>query len=323
VEQIMANFGFESTTDDVLAGQDLSGKIALVTGGTSGIGWETARALAAAGAHVVVTARDATKAGEAIDRLREAVPAGQFDFVVLELASLASVRDAAGDILARFPAINILINNAAVMTPPFGRTADGFETQFGTNHMGHFVLTNLLVPALIAGAPSRVVVLSSAAHQLGGVLWDDINFDRDPYDRAKAYSQAKTANMLFAVELDRRLRSRGVRAFGVHPGVINTHLHRHLTQEIIAELRAAAAIGGARMAPQKSKSLPQGAATSVWAATAPELEGKGGQYLQDCGIAPASTPEVTGVKPYALDPAAAARLWEISERMAGETFASP
>jgi len=283
-------------------GQDLSGKTALVTGGTSGIAWETARALAAAGAHVVITARDATKADEAIGALREAVPAGVFNFVVVELASLASVRDAAQDILAGFPAINILINNAGVMTTPFGRTADGFETQFGTNHIGHFVLTSLLIPALIAAAPSRVVVLTSAAHQLGDVLWDDINFERDPYDRAKAYSQAKTANMLFAVELDRRLSSHGVRVFGVHPGVINTNLHRHLTKEILAELSAAAA-------------------TSVWAATAHELDGKGGLYLQDCGIAPPATPEVTGVKPYALDPAAAARLWEISERMVGETFA--
>ncbi len=156
----MADFRFESTTDEVLAGQDLSGKTALVTGANSGIGWETARALAAAGAHVVMTARDATKADEAIGALREAVPAGVFDFVVLELASLDSVRDAAKDILARFPAINMLINNAGVMTTPFGRTADGFQTQFGVNHIGHFVLTNLLVPALIAGAPSRVVVLS-------------------------------------------------------------------------------------------------------------------------------------------------------------------
>ncbi len=317
----MANFGFESTADDVLAGQDLSGKTALVTGGTSGIGWETARALAAAGAHVVITARDATKADEAIGNLRDAVPAGVFDFAVLELASLASVRDSAQESLARFTAINILINNAAVMTPPFGRTAEGFETQFGTNHIGHFVLTNLLVPALIAGAPSRVVALSSSAHQLGDVLWDDNNFERDPYDRAKAYSQAKTANMLFADELDRRLSSHGIRAFGVHPGVINTNLHRHLTQEILAELRAAAATGGAQMAPQIRKTIAQGAATSVWAATAPELDGQGGLYLQDCGLAPPSTPEATGVKPYALDPAAAARLWEISERMVGETFA--
>jgi len=317
----MADFGLESTADDVLGGQDLSGKTALVTGGGSGIGWETARALAAADAHVVITARDATKADETIRSLRAAVPAGVFDVVVLELASLASVRDAAKDIVTRFPAINILINNAAVMTPPFGRTAASFETQFGTNHIGHFVLTNLLVPALIAGAPSRVVVLSSAAHQLGDVLWDDINFERDPYDRAKAYSQAKTANMLFVVELDRRLKSHGVRAFGVHPGVINTNLHRHLTQEILAELRAAAATGGAQMAPQMRKTIPQGAATSVWAATAPELDGQGGMYLQDSGIAPPATPEVTGVKPYALDLAAAARLWAISERMVGETFA--
>jgi NAD(P)-dependent dehydrogenase (short-subunit alcohol dehydrogenase family) len=152
-------------------------------------------------------------------------------------------------------------------------------------------------------------------------LWDDINFERDPYDRAKAYSQVKTANMLFAVELDRRLKSHGVRAFGVHPGVIHTNLNRHLTQEILAELRAAATTGGAQMAPQMRKTIAQGAATSVWAATAPELDDKGGLYLQDCGIAPPATPDVTGVKPYALDPAAAARLWEISERLVGETFA--
>lgn len=314
----MAQFGFESTTDDVLAGRDLAGKTAVVTGGTSGIGTETARALAAAGANVVITARDSAKADEALATLRDAVPGATFDSVVMDLSSLASVRAAATEVLERFPRINLLIANAGVMAAPFSRTVDGFENQFGTNHLGHFVFTNMLVPALLAGAPARVVVLSSAAHQRGDVLWDDINFERDEYNRGTAYSQAKTANMLYAVELDRRLASHGVRVFGVHPGVIQTNLGRHLTKEILSALRAQAK--GSESAPQQMKTIPQGAATSVWAATSPDLEGKGGLYLQDCGIARPATAEVTGVKPHALDPEAAKRLWKISEDMVGQSF---
>jgi len=313
----MAQFGFETTADEALAGHDLSGKTAFVTGGTSGIGIETARALAAAGARVVITARDAAKAEEAIAILRRASPNAEFDFALVDLGSLTSVREAAKNILERFPAINILINNAGVMATPFGHTADGFETQFGTNHLGHFLLTNLLAPALIAGAPARVISLSSAAHQRGDIQWDDINFQTSPYDRIKAYAQAKTANMLFAVALDRRLSPYGVRAFGVHPGSIPTNLQRHLTKEIMDGLRSQAANTAA---PQKSKTVQQGAASSVWAATSRDLDGQGGLYIQDCGIAPPSTPEVTGVKAYVLDAAAAERLWKISEAMVGQTF---
>lgn len=317
-------FGFDSTADDVLAGLDLSGKTAVVTGATSGIGLETARALAAKGANVVITARDAAKAKEALTTLREAVSGGSFDFAQMELGSLKSVRACASDLAVRYPKIELLINNAGVMNTPFGHTEDGFETQFGIDHLGHFVFTNLLAPSLIAAAPSRVVCLSSAAHLRGDVLWDDINFEHTPYDMFAAYGQAKTANMLFALGLDRRLAKRGVRAYGVHPGVISTNLGRYMTKEDIAAMMkrvSAPAPGAPPRAPLVFKTVPQGAASSVWAATSADLTNTGGVYIEDCHIAEPHTPGQNGVQPYAIDPVAADRLWAISEQMVSQTFA--
>ena len=311
----MAQFGFGSTASEVLAGHDLSGKTALVTGGTSGIGTETARALAAAGARVVITARDKAKAEDALDRLNQVAPDADFDYALVDLGSLDSVRQASEDILERFPVINIMINNAGVMATPFGRTVDGFETQFGTNHLGHFVLTNLLVPALLAGAPSRVISLSSASHQRGDVQWEDINFEKQPYDPVRSYAQSKTANVLFAVELDRRLGPRDVHAYAVHPGVIPTNLRRYLPEEMLEMLKAHAATN-----PGAEMTVEQGAASTVWAATSADVEGRGGSYIQDCSVAVLDGAAESAVMAYALDPEAAQRLWAISEELVGQTF---
>jgi len=311
----MAHLGFESTASGVVAGEDLSGKTVLVTGGTSGIGTETARAMAVAGARVVITARDKVKADDALCHLHSVAPDADFDYALVDLGSLDSVRQASEDILERFPVIHTLINNAGVMATPFGRTVDGFETQFATNPLGHFLLTNLLVPALIAGAPSRVISLSSASHQRSDVQWDDINFETHPYDPVRAYGQSKTANVLFAVELDRRLAAQGVHAYTVHPGVIPTNLRRYLPKEMIEMLKSQALSN-----PGAEKTVEQGAASTVWAATSADLDGRGGSYIQDCTVVVPSGTVESAVMAYALDPQAAQRLWTISEEMIGQTF---
>ncbi|MYW01738.1 SDR family NAD(P)-dependent oxidoreductase [Streptomyces sp. SID3343] len=296
--------GPETTTDELVAGLDLSGRTAVVTGGTSGLGRETVRVLAGAGAHVVLTARDHDKGHEAVADLP-----GKVDHVVLDLTSLASVRAGAAELTERYPAVDLLINNAGVMATPFGRTADGFETQFGTNHLGHFLLTALLAPTLRAGA--RVVNLSSAGHVSSGVRWDDPHYESAPeeYHPWKAYGASKTANILFTVELDRRLRAHGVRAYAVHPGMIATNLGRYMTRDAGRDLHKK--VTAAHM--PAFKSIPAGAATQVWAATAPELADVGGVYLADCAISAEHAP-------WALDEADAARLWTLSEQWVGEAF---
>ncbi|MEW6270262.1 MAG: oxidoreductase [Thermodesulfobacteriota bacterium] len=305
-----AKHGADTTTDEVLRGVDLSGELALVTGASGGLGLETARALAAAGAAVVLAARDAAKTEAALRTIRERVPGAELDTLELDLASLASVRRAAARFLATHDRLDLLINNAGVMATPFLRTADGFELQLGTNHLGHFLLTCLLAPALVAGAPARVVNLSSGGHVISDVGWDDPGFERRAYDKWAAYGQSKTANVLFTVELERRLGPRGVHAYAVHPGMIMTELGRHLTAEDVAALQAMAkdAPGGGL---PPFKSVAAGAATTVWAATAPELASRGGTYLADCAISDEHAP-------WARDPEAARRLWEMSERMVGE-----
>lgn len=299
-------FGFETTTEEVLDNVDLEGTTAVVTGGTTGLGLETARALAAAGATVVLSARDRAK-GEAAS----AKVGGDASFELLDLGSLASVRAFAEAVLAKHDKIELLINNAGVMFTPFERTADGFELQFGTNHLGHFLLTNLLLPAVLAEAPSRIVNLSSGGHGSSDIHWDDPNYHTRPYSKFESYGQSKTANILFSVELDRRYAWRGVRAYAVHPGMIVTELGRHMTRDDFRELKARASSGGGGGLPAY-KSIEAGAATTVWAATSPTLADVGGLYLADCSIAEA--------KPYALDPAAARRLWALSEQLIGQTF---
>jgi NAD(P)-dependent dehydrogenase (short-subunit alcohol dehydrogenase family) len=309
-----AAFGPETTTDEVLEGIDLSGRRALVTGASGGLGAEAARALASAGAAVTITARDLAKGEGVAASIRDAHGA-DVEVRPLELSEPASVRQFAKDFLADHPELHILINNAAVMACPLTRTAEGWELQFATNHLGHFLLTNLLVPALRAGAPSRVVSVSSGGHTICGVDFGDIQFERRDYDPWLGYGQAKTANVLFAVELDRRLAESGVRAFSMHPGMIITDLGRHLDEQMVKDVMARA-----KERAEARKSVQAGAATEVYAATAPELEGKGGIYLQDCGIAPPLTPGGRGYADYAVDPEAAARLWSVSEALLGEHF---
>jgi len=312
-----SGFGHDTTTDAVLAGIDLTGIQALVTGGTSGLGAETARALASKGAAVVITARDVPKGEQVAKGIRESTGNDAVEVEELELGSLASVRDFAGRFLAKHASLNILVNNAGVMACPFGKTRDGFEQQFGTNHLGHFLMTGLIAPALLAGAPARVVSVSSRGHQMSPVVFDDIQFEKRPYDKWEAYGQSKTANILFAVELERRLGGRGVHANALHPGVIMTELSRHMGPSDFEDLQSRAKDRGA---PMTLKPVEAGAATSVFAATAPELEGRGGLYLEDCHVAEINDAEkaADGVRSYALDPDAARRLWSVSEALVGQ-----
>jgi NAD(P)-dependent dehydrogenase (short-subunit alcohol dehydrogenase family) len=302
------SFGATSTTDEVLQGVDLTDKRVLVTGVSAGLGVETARALAARGAAVVGAARDLSKTRVATEQVRaQAARGGSLELVQLDLASLDSVRRCADGLLAAAKPFDVIIANAGVMACPKSTTADGFEMQLGTNHLGHFVLVNL----------------SSAGHRYADVDLDDPNFERSPYAEFTAYGRSKTANILFAVEFDRRHKARGVRATAVHPGTIQTELGRHMgpgvLEKLIAEINAAQPKGAA---PMSWKSIPQGAATSVWAACVADAEAIGGRYCEDCHLAEiAAAPGVrTGVQPYALDPERAKALWRKSEEWVGERF---
>jgi NAD(P)-dependent dehydrogenase (short-subunit alcohol dehydrogenase family) len=311
----MSSFNASSTTTDVIRDISLSGRVALVTGANSGLGVETARCLAAAGAEVVLLGRDPAKLAEAEAQLREQVPAAKLVCHTLDLADLEAVRASAEALLARYPAIDLLINNAGVMATPLLRTAQDFEMQFGTNHLGHFLFTCLLAPALAEGG--RVISLSSGGHKIAPVNLEDPHYEHRDYEKWQAYGEAKTANALFAVALDARLKARNIRAFSVHPGMIMTNLSRHMQQEDYDTLLASMPAD----TQWNYKSVEQGAATSVWAATAPELAGQGGLYLEDCHIAEAATPGGEGgVESYALDPDIAEQLWQLSERCVGERF---
>lgn len=320
----MTQFHAKSTTDDVLAGVDLSGKRFLVTGVSAGLGVETARALAAHGADVVGAARDLAKAEAATAEVREAAKAGggSFEIVALDLASLASVRAAADKLIADGRGFDVVITNAGVMAAPFGKTADGFETQFGTNHLGHFAFVNRIASLIEDGG--RLVSLASAGHHFADVDLGDPGFDRSDYDPWVAYGRSKTANILFAVEFDRRHRGRGVRAAAVHPGGIQTELSRHLDdgaiEALIEQINAAARAAGDEAF--EFKSIPQGAATSVWAAAVADPAEIGGRYLEDCQVAGLAGEGSgnRGVRAYALDPEKAKALWIKSEEMVGERF---
>ena len=312
-------FGRETTTAEVLSGIDLDGRTAFVTGASGGLGAETARALAEKGASLTLAARDLEKLQGVAESIRSSTGNSNVEIAALDLTSPASVRACAKGWLADHDALQLLVNNAGIMACPLARTAEGYELQFATNHLGHFLLTGLLAPALLAGAPARVVNVSSAGHRLSGVDFDDLHFERRDYDKWIAYGQSKSANVLFSCELDRRLRDRGVRSFALHPGVIMTELARHLTMEDIQELMSSApADGGLEFKPVEA-----GAATSVYAATAPELDGRGGLYLEDCQIGERVDDDASsrGFKPHAVDPEAARRLWEVSEELVGERFA--
>ena len=313
------SFGAESTTNEVLKGVNLSDKRILVTGVSAGLGVETARVLAAHGAQVVGAARDPDKARGATAAVREgAANGGGLELVQLDLASLASVRACADSLNADARPFDVIIANAGVMACPKGTTADGFETQFGTNHLGHFVLINRIASLLKPGG--RLVNLASAGHRFSDVDLDDPNFEHTPYTEFGAYGRSKTANVLFAVGFDARHKDRGVRAAAVHPGVIQTELGRHLTPELIQQIMGStASSGGAAMV---FKSIPQGAATSVWTAVVADAAAVGGRYCEDCHVGDITENPDTrdGVRAYALDPARAAALWAKSEAMVGERF---
>ena len=316
-------FGATSTTDEVLEGVDLSGKRILVTGVSAGLGVETARALAAHGALVVGAARDLEKAQRATEQVRAgAKNGGELELVELDLASLASVRACADGLMAAAKPFDLVIANAGVMACPKGQTADGFETQFGTNHLGHFVLVNRIASLLKPG--SRLVNLASSGHRFSDVDLDDPNFERTPYAEFVAYGRSKTANILFAVEFDRRHKDRGVRAVAVHPGGIQTELGRHMTPEVLQQLvdniNTANASSGAPAFTWKT--IPQGAATSVWAGVVAPVETVAGRYCEDCHVAELveGSDIRQGVRAYALDPDNAKALWAKSEEMVGEQF---
>jgi len=323
---IMTNqFGAASTTDEVLSGVDLSGKRVLVTGVSAGLGVETARALVAHGAQVVGAARDLAKAERATESVRAAATgSGGLSLVQLDLASLAGVRACADALVAAGEPFDVVIANAGVMAAPLGRTADGFETQFGTNHLGHFLFVNRIAGLLRDGG--RLVVLSSSGHRFSDVDLEDPNFETTDYDPWVAYGRSKTANALFAVGFDRRHRSRGVRAASVHPGGILTELGRHVGEAGIEALLAS--LNETRRAAGRPdfalKTVPQGAATSVWAAVVADGDAVGGRYCEDCQVAAITVGEPTGaqdgVKPYAQDPDHADALWAKSEELVGERF---
>ena len=313
-------FGATSTTDEVMEGVDLAGKRIVVTGVSAGIGVETARVLADHGGQVVGTARDLAKARRATAGITGR-NGGSLELAELDLASLASVR-AATDALAMGPQIDLLIANAGVMATPFGRTVDGFETQFGTNHLGHFVFVNRLASKLNPGA--RVVSLTSAGHRFADVDLEDPGFERTEYAPFVAYGRSKTANALFAVEFDRRHKDRGVRATSVHPGGIATELSRHLSPGVLQAMLKEINEKRSQGAPAAmTKSIPQGAATTVWAGVVAPAEEVGGRYCEDCHVAElVDDGGMTrgGVRGYAIDPERAEALWAKSEEMVGERF---
>jgi NAD(P)-dependent dehydrogenase (short-subunit alcohol dehydrogenase family) len=332
----MREFGSRTTTDEVLEGVDLTGRRVVITGAASGLGRESARALAAHGATVTVLARSEERAAGAVAELRGLVPGGAFELGVVDLGDLASIRAFAPAYLDTHEAVDVLVNNAGIMACPLGRTADGFETQFGTNHLGHFLLTALLLPAILRGDRPRVVTLSSAGHARADVDLVDPNFETTPYSAWVAYGQSKTANALFARELATRAGPRGLLSFSVHPGGIMTDLGRHLDDDLMndmiafsqARTAAAEARAGGGSAPSGAptrgfelKSVEAGAATQVWGATATGLEDHNGAYVADCGLGVLDgDPGVNGYLPYLADDANAAALWALSEELVGTPF---
>jgi len=319
--------GATSTTEEVLAGMNLHGKRILVTGVSAGLGVETARSLAAHGAQVVGAARDLPKAKAATDQVRKdaAVSGGSFELLELDLASLKSVRACADALLAKGDSFDVVIANAGVMATPFGHTADGFETQFGTNHLGHFVLVNRIARLLRAGG--RLINLSSSGHRYSNVDLQDPHYERTPYEPFVAYGRSKTANILFAVAFDQRHRERDVRAAAVHPGGILTELGRYVDpsriQGIMEQINQQLAAEG--KGPFQWKTIPQGAATSVWAAVVAPADEIGGRSCENCHVGKVVPDQVTisaiseGVRGYALDPKNAEALWKKSEELVGES----
>lgn len=312
----MARTGWAATAADVLGGIDLTGKRLLVTGVSSGIGAETARALICHGGEVVGAVRNVGKACEVM-RGSE----GALSFVPLDLLSLASVRACADALLTDGRPFDLIIANAGMMASERMLTEDGIESQFAGNFLGHFLLVNRLAGLLSEGG--RVVNLSSVAHRFGDVDLDDIQFQRRAYDVTSAYAAAKTATVLFTVEFDRRHRARGVRAIAVHPGAVGTALAGSMSAEVVAEMMAIMVTQGAEPTTAAIKTAAQGAATTLWAGIVAPAAMIGGRYCEDCSIAPVSASGGNGVQPYAVDLDRARRLWAIAEDLVGEHFGPP
>ncbi|WP_312629766.1 oxidoreductase [Scandinavium sp.] len=312
---IASGFSAASIPDEVMRHIDLRGKYAIVTGGHSGIGLETVRALRAAGARVMAPARDVAQARAALTNMPDVM------VQPLDLMDPDSINRFADAVLASTDSVDILLNNAGIMAPPLSRDARGYESQFSTNHLGHFQLTLRLWQALAAGGNARVVTLSSLGHRYSPVCFEDIHYTQRPYDPWRAYGQSKTANALFAVHLDKLGRESGIRAFAVHPGrVPTTRLSRFMTPEEKAAVAQAAQVGP-DFVPSPLKTLAQGASTSLWAATSPQLAGMGGVYCADCDISllvADDSPDVSGVRRWAIDPRQAERLWALSLELIGE-----
>lgn len=311
--KVASPFGFSSTAAEVVAGIDLTGKTALVTGGYSGIGLETANALAGQGAKIILPVRREYLIANGV----EGLTAKDAHIIYMDLADPDSVRACAREVAGFTQSIDILVNNAGIMAAPEQYTSQGYELQFATNHLGHFLFTALLMPLLLAAKEgARVVSLASTGHKVSPVVFEDINFDNRAYDKWQAYGQAKTANALFAVGLNKRFKDQGVEAFSVHPGGIMSNLQRDMAQE---ELVAMGWVNQDGEVAKGFKTPAQGAATSVWAATSPLLAGRGGVYCEDCNIAePDEKSFVSGIKAYAVDDAAADQLWAASEEMTGQ-----
>ncbi len=331
-EEALSKWNKETTTNEILEGVDLSGVKVLVTGASGGLGEETSRALAAAGASVIMAARDNTKNSEAKERILSSHSEAKLELHELNLASLQDVRSSAEEFLSKNESLDLLVNNAGIMCTPFGHTTDGFEQQFGVNHLGHYLFTGLLMPSLEKSGSSRVVCLSSGAHLICGVNLDDPMFERRDYDGWDSYGQSKSANALFAREFDRRYAEKGVHAFSVHPGMIFTELGRHMTEEDMASLmeRRKAQISTDEDANSSDnmmspKTVEAGAATTVWACVDDTLESQGGHYLADCqlGVPLASedsSPGSCSMAGHILDDMAAEKLWELSEELTGGVF---
>jgi NAD(P)-dependent dehydrogenase (short-subunit alcohol dehydrogenase family) len=308
---LVSGFEPKTTAEEALRGRDLRRKVAIVTGGHAGLGFETTRVLSNAGATVVIGSRDPKKAQTAVAKMKNV------EVRQLDLASPRSIDRFAHEFLSSSRALDLLINNAGIMATPLMRDDRGYEMQFATNHLGHFQLTARLWEALKESGDARVVTLSSFGHSMGKVDFSDPNFEQRTYDKWKAYGQSKSANSLFAVALDRRGQEHGIRAFAVHPGGILTDLVRYMTEEELNAFGIYREYGVAKL-PERFKTIAQGAATTVWCAVSPQLNHKGGVYCADCDIAslvPADSQLNSGVRPWAVDKAAAEALWILSEKL--------